>query len=69
MIAQIEVDGTPLGNPVDLYGASIAQMEQTFGTGLLKAGKHELRFVNRGKNKDSKGFFVGFDGMLLTAKK
>ncbi len=68
-IAQIEVDGTPLGNPVDLYGASIAQMEQTFGTGLLKAGKHELRFVNRGKNKDSKGFFVGFDGMLLTAKK
>lgn len=68
-VQQIELDGKPLGAPVDLFNRAIATKEYIFAAGELTAGKHVLRFINKGKNGDSKGYFFGFDGVLLNPKK
>ena len=34
----------------------------------LDAGTHRLTFVNKGKNKDSKGYLFGLDGFLFTKR-
>ena len=64
-IFQVEVDGKPLGVPVDLFNAAIATKDKIFGPIDLAAGPHTLSFRNTGKHADSKGFFFGLDGILL----
>lgn len=66
-VFQLLLDGAPLGTPFDQYSATIKALERCFSSGVLSAGKHTLTFVNKGKNAESKGYFMGFDGMLLTA--
>ncbi len=64
-IFQFELDGTPLGQPVDLYSATIVNREKLFGPLDLAAGAHTLTVRNVGKNAESKGFFFGLDGILI----
>jgi len=62
---QIEIDGKPLGPPIDLYSTNIVTKDQTFPSVALEAGTHKLTVRNVGKNPDSKGYYFGFDGILL----
>ena len=64
-IFQIEVDGKPLGAPIDLFNATVFTNDKTLGPVELQAGSHTLTFRNTGKHADSKGYFLGFDGLLL----
>ncbi len=64
-IFQIELDGKPLGNPVDFYSAAIVTQDKSFGPVELQAGSHSLTLRNVGKNAESKGYFFGLDGILL----
>lgn len=65
-IFQILLDDKPLGNLIDVYSASIANREHPLQTGAIAAGRHSLTFVNKGKNAESKGYFLGFDSLLLS---
>jgi hypothetical protein len=62
---QILLDDKPLGDPVDFYTANIEQTERYHPSQNLDAGTHTLTFKNVGKNGASKGYFFGFDGLLL----
>jgi len=63
---QIEVDGKPLGAPLDLFNKSVVVREHRWPARTLDAGPHTLTFRNVGKNSDSKGYFLGFDSYMLT---
>jgi hypothetical protein len=65
-IFQMELDGKPLGAPMDLFSASIVNKEKFFGPVELAAGAHTLTIKNTGKNAESKGVFFGLDGILLS---
>ncbi len=64
-IFEIQLDGKPLGAPLDLFSATVVTNERSFGPTELTAGPHTLAFVNKGKNAESKGYFFGLDGILL----
>jgi hypothetical protein len=36
--------------------------------GALAAGTHTLRFVNRDKDPESKGWFLGFDSYMFQTR-
>ena len=63
---QVELDGKPLGKPINLYNASIISKEIRLQTPKLEAGKHTLRFVNVGKDGVSAGYFFGLDSFMFT---
>ncbi|MCA9032848.1 MAG: DUF2961 domain-containing protein, partial [Planctomycetaceae bacterium] len=62
---EVSLDGKKIGGPLDLYTASVTTEEFHLRTGHVDAGKHMLRFENRGKNHESTGYFFGLDGYLL----
>ncbi|NLV46884.1 MAG: DUF2961 domain-containing protein [Candidatus Hydrogenedentes bacterium] len=64
-IFQIELDGEPLGNAVNLYNPTIKGKEVRLIVPPLKAGQHTLRFVNQGKDPASGGYFFGLDGYMV----
>ncbi|MBI5094788.1 MAG: DUF2961 domain-containing protein [Candidatus Hydrogenedentes bacterium] len=69
-IYEFQLDGKPLGQPVDMYNASVTVREKTiFPSMKLEAGAHTLTVVNRGKNEASKGYFCGVDGILLSKQR
>jgi hypothetical protein len=51
---------------VDLFNAAVTLRPHKLGTQSLSPGEHTLRLEGAGKNKDSKGFFLGLDA--LTAR-
>jgi hypothetical protein len=61
---RIELDGRPVGGPVDLYAPSSAPEERFLGQFDLNAGRHVLTFHNAGKNPASQGYLFGLDGIL-----
>lgn len=65
-IYQAELDGKPLGEPVDLYAPQweVAGAETAVPVDLT-AGKHLLRFAPVGKNENSKGYYFGLDALTL----
>ncbi len=65
-VFQVEIDGRPLGEPVDLYKQNVVSEERFFAPQTLEAGSHNLVFRNVGKNKASEGVYFGLDGVLLT---
>ncbi len=75
-IYQVLFDGTPLGNPVDLFNKDAVTREDfTFDAGEVKAGTHTLAFLNKGRNPSSQGidganpgYYFGFDAYLLTVR-
>ncbi len=58
------LDGKPLGN-WDLYSENVVKDEHRLPLQTLTAGQHTLRFECVGKNLDSRGYFLGFDVILL----
>lgn len=64
-IFEFLIDGKPLGAPLDLYSSSIVTKEHVFPHVELTAGRHELTVRNKGKNPESKGHYLGFDGFLM----
>jgi len=64
-IFQFEMDGKPLGAPLDLFSTSIAAKDHSHAPVAMSPGKHVLTIRNTGKNEDSKGYFLGIDGILI----
>jgi hypothetical protein len=64
-IFQVELDGKPLGQPIDLFSAAVVTKDTVLGPATLAPGAHTLTLVNKGKNPESKGYFFGLDGILL----
>ncbi len=67
-IYQLEVDGKPVGVVNDLYSANVTGRETAFCNLILEPGEHTLTFVNKGKNKNSKGFGFGMDTFNLVSR-
>ncbi len=44
---------------------AVTAWQGTLGRAELTAGEHKLTFRNLGKNEQSKGYFLGLDGILL----
>jgi hypothetical protein len=65
-VFQIEWDGKPMGEPTDLYQASISETVIRWRGISLSPGKHVIRFVNKGRNDQSKGVLLGLDDITLT---
>lgn len=68
-IFQYELDGAPLGEPIDHYSASVANRERQMPPRKLEAGDHTLTVKNVGKNGNSTGYYYGLDGFLLQRAK
>ncbi len=64
-IYQALIDGKPAGVPMDLWSESVKTEEHIFAAGTLTAGPHVLKFENKGKNKESDGYYFGLDGFIL----
>lgn len=64
-IFQVELDGKPVDKPVNLYSPTIKSKELRLVIPALKAGEHTLRFVNKGKDPASGGYFFGLDGYMV----
>ncbi len=58
------LDGRPLGT-WDLVSDNVVADEHKLPFQKLAAGKHNLRFECVGKSPESRGFFLGFDAILL----
>jgi len=63
-IFRVELDGVPIGDPVDLYAGGFYVDEHYFPLSHLSKGPHTLRFVNLGKNPKSSKFILGLDAIL-----
>jgi D-arabinan exo alpha-(1,3)/(1,5)-arabinofuranosidase (non-reducing end) len=58
----LEVDGQPVGDPVDGYNPGVVKSELTrFGEVELAEGAHTLTLRVTGRNPASSGFFAGLD--------
>ena len=64
-IYQPYLDGKELGGRVDFMNPAVTAWQGTLGRAELTAGEHKLTFRNLGKNEQSKGYFLGLDGILL----
>ena len=62
---EVLLDGEPVSKPLDLFDPATTELMHRIPTRRLSAGRHELSFVNKGKRKDSPGYYFGFDGILL----
>ncbi|RKX47735.1 MAG: hypothetical protein DRP64_00215 [Verrucomicrobia bacterium] len=60
-----ELDGNPIGKPMDLYTKSFHTKD--FGAGIhhLSAGTHKLVFKNIGKDDASGGYAIGIDCIVV----
>ncbi len=67
-IYDICLDGKSLGAPVDLFTSDVLSIEKSYAPVQLTAGRHVLTFVNHGKSPGSKGYFLGFEGILLAKR-
>jgi beta-glucosidase len=63
---QLSVDGTDLGEPVDMFGANPRYGQSVdVGERQLTAGRHQFRFTVVGRNDDSQGYTGHFDKLTL----
>lgn len=65
---QYSLDGTPLGDPMDQFHPSVVTREKPLPLRALEAGAHTLAVRNVGKNPESKGYYFGLDGVLLSKR-
>ena len=60
------VDGSPAGQPIDLYSAPAGtSCEAVLGRFRMKPGSHELELRGAGKNVASSGIALGFDSFMV----
>jgi len=62
---QAQVDGRPLGSPIDTYAAEAGYVETLLGRIELARGTHTFTLVVTGKAEASGGFGVGLDYLSL----
>jgi hypothetical protein len=66
-IAQLSLDGEPLGDRVDMYSSQVQQIEPvSFGPLHLEAGTHTLRLEAIDQNPESAGYLMGLDYVKVT---
>ncbi len=68
-IFQVELNGKPVGGPIDLYARNPFLHEQVLELGFLEPGQYTLTLRNRGKNEASKSYFLGIDALFVRAMK
>jgi hypothetical protein len=61
-IYRVSIDGKQVGE-FDLFKRDTGPGSHKLGTQTLSAGDHVLRLECVGKNKDSKGYFLGVDAL------
>ena len=61
---RVLLDGREIGRH-DLYAASAGPAQHKWGMHKLTAGTHTLRFECVGKSPQSKGYFLGFDALVV----
>jgi hypothetical protein len=64
---QVELDGKSVSEPLDLYEATTREHALRLRDVALSAGRHTLRFVNKGKAEASPGYYLGVDALRLTS--
>jgi hypothetical protein len=65
---QLELDGAPLGGPIDLYNSRTVRGEpRKFAKVSLTGAKHRLKVTAVGKNTRSKGYYFGLDWIRFDA--
>lgn len=65
-IYQLYIDGEPVGEPFDGFNNGVIRSERIdFGPYNFTEGEHEFRFDCIGKNKNSTGFMIGVDLIVL----
>jgi hypothetical protein len=70
-IVQLQLDGEPLGEPIDLYSSPdvVTTGEVVWGRRKLTAGPHRMAIVVQGANAAAvKSYMVGLDYVRLIAK-
>lgn len=68
-IAQLSLDGAPLGQPVNLYGASVQRSEpHNYLNIKLSAGRHLLTVKIVGKDSRSANYLFGMDSVRFVDK-
>ncbi len=69
-IVQTFIDGKPIGQRIDMYNPTVIPTgPMKLGTLDLTPGNHLLEFRAVGKNKESKGYYMGLDYMDLVPVK
>ncbi len=63
-IYRIKLDGAQIAQE-DLYNPNVTPVEHKWGLRHLAAGTHTLRFDCAGKSPESKGYFLGFDALVV----
>jgi len=63
-IYRVKLDGQPI-TQLDLYSPDVKPTTDKLGRHHLDAGTHVLRFECAGKAPESKGYFLGFDALLV----
>ncbi|NLN92314.1 MAG: DUF2961 domain-containing protein [Candidatus Hydrogenedens sp.] len=64
-IFQVFLDDRALGAAVDLFSQGLNIREYRFPLSGPAPGKHLLRFENKGKARDSGGYFFGLDAFMI----
>ncbi len=54
-----------LTSSTDLFATEFRSTERDYGPFELEEGKHDLVFLNLGRNESSQGYFLGIDCLLL----
>jgi hypothetical protein len=68
-IAQVSIDGRPLGEPFDGYAAALERaVPIQLGTVALSEGKHILTLTVREKNAASSNYRAGLDLVVLDSR-
>jgi len=58
-------EGKAIASNLDQFSPSIVTEEQWYGPVELSAGPHTLTVTNVGKNRQSKGYYLGLDAIML----
>jgi hypothetical protein len=64
-IFQFDMDGKPMGGPIDLHNPNVTPLEYTFPKWQLEAGRHTLTVRCIGKRTAATGYSMGFDFVLF----
>lgn len=68
-VYQIRVDDRAPEGPWDFYSSTVSHRDISLGRVTLSGGQHKLTFTNKGRNDQSKGYYLGLDTLLLRPMK
>lgn len=66
---QVSLDGVKLGEPLDFFGAKIANEEFHLLDFWPEPGRHQLRLECVGKNPQSRGYYCGIESVRLRERR